>query len=200
MTGHCLEWSQPESRDGEEWRVVAGFEDFEVSSLGRVRKLRRGECLLLRPDTIRKGYQRVALRRDGRQHKRLVHVLVLETFVGPRPAGLVARHFPDRDPTNNSATNLSWCTHAENMADKKVHGTSNTGDRHGSKTKPWAVARGERASNAKLTTEQVMEIHTSSETAEALAARLGVGLSTVTHIRCGSSWKHLDNPRKRRIA
>lgn len=40
---------------------------------------------------------------------------------------MVARHFPDRTPSNNRLTNLQWSTQAANMLDKRLHGTQ----RHG---------------------------------------------------------------------
>lgn len=53
-----------------------------------------------------------------------VHELVLLAFVGPRPDGMVCRHFPDRDTANNSVDNLSWGTQKQNMADRAVQGTA----------------------------------------------------------------------------
>jgi HNH endonuclease len=69
-------------------------------------------------------YLCVSLRRDGRTCHVQIHRLVLETFVGPCPPGMKARHFPDRDTTNNNLDNLSWGTQTENELDKVVHGTS----------------------------------------------------------------------------
>lgn len=68
-------------------------------------------------------------RRSGK--KVFVHILVLTAFVRPKKPGEVCRHFPDPNPTNNRLENLQWGTYAENEADKKVHGTSNTGSRNG---------------------------------------------------------------------
>jgi HNH endonuclease len=77
---------------------------------------------MLSPATNRKGYKSVSLRRDGKARTQQVHALVLEAFVGPRPAGFVTRHL-DGNPANNDLTNLRWGTHSENVRDSIAHGT-----------------------------------------------------------------------------
>ncbi|MET8378015.1 NUMOD4 motif-containing HNH endonuclease [Streptomyces microflavus] len=110
--------------DAEEWRQIAGYEGlYDVSNLGRVRswsRLKRGAAL--RPLPNQQGYLSVALCSAGRVKYRKIHQLVLEAFVGPRPAGNVGRHL-DGNLTNNVAGNLAWGTHSENMADCLKHGT-----------------------------------------------------------------------------
>jgi hypothetical protein len=55
---------------------------------------------------------------------------VLEAFAGPCPDGLTARH-RDGNKTNNALTNLAWGTWAEQMADRRLHGTETpTGERN----------------------------------------------------------------------
>jgi hypothetical protein len=57
-----------------------------------------------------------------------VHVLVLETFVGPRPSPRHhGAHFPDNDKANNRLENLAWKLPKENEADKKQCGTAPKG-------------------------------------------------------------------------
>ena len=69
-------------------------------------------------------YHYVTLRvQNGKYASVFVHKLVLETFVGPCPPGMEARHFPDRCKTNNNLTNLSWGTLLEQFYDKVSHGT-----------------------------------------------------------------------------
>jgi hypothetical protein len=75
------------------------------------------------------GYYRLSLRRGGKSVKRYIHHLVLETFVGPCPAGMECLH-SDRDKANNRIGNIRWGTPVENQADKLRHGTTNRGQRH----------------------------------------------------------------------
>ena len=66
----------------------------------------------------RKGYHAVTLCVDGKTIGKLVHHLVLEAFVGPRPEGMDGCHYPDPDKGNNAVANLRWDSHAENIKDK----------------------------------------------------------------------------------
>ena len=63
------------------------------------------------------GYYKVNLDLNGKTFSRAVHRLVLETFIGPRPIGQEACHYPDHRKCNNALSNLRWDTHAENKYD-----------------------------------------------------------------------------------
>jgi hypothetical protein len=120
--------------------------------------------------------------------------MVLEAFVGRCPPALEARHFPDRDPGNNALSNLSWTTHAVNMADQLVHGTVPRGERHYSRTRPHLVPRGRRQGQAKLTDEKVASVHAmlaAGHLQRVIAARVGVAQTAVSRIKLGKSWKHV---------
>lgn len=115
----------------EEWRSIPGYEtSYEVSSRGRVRSLdrvvtdRRGRRhpklgRVLTPVTNPvSGKLSVKL---GKSNTKMVHILVLEAFVGPRPNGLCGLHWDD-DPSNNCVDNLRWGTRSANMHDKVRNG------------------------------------------------------------------------------
>lgn len=120
----------------EEWRPIVGFEGrYEISDHGNVRSLDRYETLsnghrrfhrggpkaaTLNPT----GYRYVHLRRDAQGCKRFVHALVLEAFVGPRPAPGMHGCHNDGNPLNNHVANLRWDTPKGNVADKRIHGTN----------------------------------------------------------------------------
>ena len=107
---------------------VVGYEGlYEVSDHGGVRSLPRpavdGVRWLkgkrLSPTKIGTGgryYYRVKLWRDGHERLVRVHHLVLEAFVGPRPAGHDGLYWDD-DPLNNHVSNLRWGTDADNQQD-----------------------------------------------------------------------------------
>lgn len=76
----------------------------------------------LAPGVRKDGRLSVVLNREGRRRTRLIHQLVLEAFVGPRPNGMEGCH-NDGICTNNVWTNLRWDTRAGNAADTKRHGT-----------------------------------------------------------------------------
>ncbi|WHP18827.1 NUMOD4 motif-containing HNH endonuclease [Cellulomonas sp. ES6] len=119
----------------ERWLPVLGYEGlYEVSDLGRVRSMPRevqngrgvmvaGGRLLKPTVSERRGSLIVSLSVHNRAESRLVHRLVLESFVGPRPDGMEACH-GDGDPGNNRLSNLRWDTHESNMDDQRRHGTN----------------------------------------------------------------------------
>jgi hypothetical protein len=104
----------------EEWKPIPGFPDYEVSDLGQVASLKRGEREILAGGKTEMGYRNVLLYRDGRRVGRRVHQLVALVFHGPRPEGLVIRHL-DGNQLNNAASNLRYGTHEENLADRRRH-------------------------------------------------------------------------------
>lgn len=114
----------------EEWRPVLGREGtYEVSSLGRVRVLdridakgarRRGR--LLKARAINGTHLIVVLHSGGPRRDALVHHLVLEAFVGPRPDGMEGCHWNDI-PTDNRVENLRWDTRSANQLDSVRNGT-----------------------------------------------------------------------------
>lgn len=115
----------------ERWLPVIGFEGiYEVSDQGRVRSLdrtvphghtgtRRAAGKYLSPVIDSGGYPFVHLGRRPQRRVR-IHVLVLETFVGPRPAGLYGLHGDD-NKTNGRLSNLRWGTQSENISDAWVN-------------------------------------------------------------------------------
>jgi len=180
-----------------EYREIPGFPGYRVGNDGSVwsrlvqesRGHQRGWITVLgdiwRKMTMRsttEGYHTVVLcDGKGKQKNARVHMLVLEAFIGPRPQGMVCRHFPDPDPTNNRVENLSWGTTKQNCQDKIVHGTS---------------GRGKPPPSAKLNESQVIEIrrlaaetkHTFSE----LARRFGVERKAIRRLLSGEHWKHVE--------
>lgn len=114
----------------ERWLPVVNYEGiYEVSDQGRVRSLdrkdargrqRRGRMRSLAKQPS--GHLTVALCRERVQQHYQVHWLVLEAFVGPRPAGMFGCHWDD-DPSNNHLDNLRWATRSENVKDSVRNGT-----------------------------------------------------------------------------
>lgn len=89
------------------------------------------EWRLLKP-TVVNGYNCVKLAKDRRHYLKRVSCLVLEAFVGPRPPGFHACHFPDSTRSNDRLSNLMWGSPKENNAHKKIHGTHQAGSKNGS--------------------------------------------------------------------
>jgi len=103
----------------EEWRKVERNDNYEVSSLGRVRRVKAGRGAtvgkVLRACVANsKGYLMVGLRKDNKLKSAKVAHLVAEAFIGPRPAKLQVNH-KDGVKTNNAETNLEYMTGSENI-------------------------------------------------------------------------------------
>jgi len=98
---------------------------YEASNEGRIRSWYHladpAKPRILRLVRDKKGYLKVCLHHEGRQHDRRVHQLVLLAFVG-EPNDLVARHL-DGDQSNNALVNLQYGTQSENVQDSIRHGT-----------------------------------------------------------------------------
>jgi hypothetical protein len=170
----------------EDRRAIPGFPGYVVTRAGEVWGCRNSRAALtdrwarLSPRPDRDGYLSVVLQRAGDRRTVKIAHLVLEAFVGPRPAGAVSRHHPNPDPTDNRATNLLWGTQAENIADKVALGN---------------VARGERHGMSKLTEGDVLEIRRLrllGMKLKQIGDRFGVSESHVSLICRGGNWTNVS--------
>ena len=104
------------------WKPVLGYEDlYEVSSKGRVRKLRfinnyvnKEKIFEISLKNNGTGYYKVFLYKNGKKCQKLVHRLVAEAFL-ERPEGKDFVNHIDGNKKNNNVENLEWCTRSENM-------------------------------------------------------------------------------------
>jgi hypothetical protein len=174
----------------EEWRVIPGYDDYEVSNLGRVRArsrlrahrrggLRKIPGRIMRGTTIKYGYRFVALRWKTNSPRRIaVHRLVLAAFVGPRPVGMESCH-ADGNAANNRLDNLRYDTKAANIEDRNRHGRLPKGDGH---------------PNAKLTASAVRKIRSDNASGiqqKTLAAAHSVSTSLINSIISRKIWRHV---------
>lgn len=167
----------------ERWLPVVNWEGlYEVSDQGRVRsldrvdsmgRLRKGRLITTAPGSH--GYPMAQLYRDGKRSGRTVHSLVLEAFVGPRPAGADACHC-DGSRTNNALSNLRWDTRPGNHADKIAHGTH---------------CQGERIGTSRLRRSQVLAIRADPRSHTLIARDYGVARALVSLIKSRRRWAWL---------
>lgn len=127
----------------EQWLPIVGYEGYyEVSDRGNVRSITRTvECGGRYHKTIqaqmrkqveigRKSDRRkaVSLSANNATKLRLVHQLVLEAFVGPRPPGFDGCH-NNGAKFDNCLENLRWDTKSRNTRDQLLHGTHHEANR-----------------------------------------------------------------------
>lgn len=103
-----------EDLEGEQWRKIREFENYSVSSKGRVKNDLKN--WILRP-SITSGYKKVRLSKNGKVEDRLVHRLVYSEFNETDqflPKGYVIDHI-DGDKLNNDLSNLRYISLSENV-------------------------------------------------------------------------------------
>jgi hypothetical protein len=163
--------------------LIPSFPNYEVSDCGRVFSLnyngtgKRKEMAQLKNKAD--GRLCCCMRSNGKTFNKKVHQLVLEAFVGPRPAGMVACH-NDGNHLNNNLSNLRWDTKKANQGDSIQHAT---------------FAQGSKQGSSKITETDAMQIRalyeTGSCTLQQLANQFGLTKQTVWSLVKGKTWKHI---------
>lgn len=149
---------------------------YYASDLGRI-KSPRGK--ILRPYKDSKGYLRIDL-----PNKRVkVHRIIASHFM-QNPDNLPQVNHKDTDKTNNAASNLEWCTNAENMAHAVKNGALAN-----------RKIRGGNNGMAILTESDAMEILKLFKprifTRKMLAKEFNVSEATIKDVVIGRRWKHV---------
>lgn len=181
-----------------EWRPIAGFPAYEVSTEGQVRRLhKRGTVKMLRWLSDDRGYPVVALScgARGTVKRKRVHRLVAEAFIGPIENGREINH-KDANKQNPRVENLEIVTQAANVAHAMSMRLFHVGDQHPLRRRPERRAKGERVGGAKLIATQVTEIRrrfAAGEEGKSLAAEFGVSAATISVACSGKTWAHLSH-------
>lgn len=172
---------------GVQFAPVDGFPTYAVSDDGRVWtcKIARGRGVIgnawreMQYARLPKGYRMVSLHHEGKRLRQSVHRLVLHTFHPCPGPSYQAAHYPDPSVDNCRLSNLVWATQRENTAHCLAQGR---------------MARGERHSQAKLTTISVLEIYRMRRGGASyadIAKELHIHPGHVSEIARGLRWKHL---------
>lgn len=116
----------------EEWRSINGFENYQVSSLGRIVNLTTGKEIgfnLKKTDNYTARYCELC---NGDNRRRVcVARVVAETFI-PNPDNKPQVDHIDTDTMNNRVDNLRWTTAKENSNNRltKKHQSESAKVRH----------------------------------------------------------------------
>ena len=108
----------------EEWRSIADYPNYEISSFGNVRNVETGR--ILKPEKVN-GYYRIQLHKNGVPRVFRIHRLVATAFI-PNPENKPFIDHKDHNRTNNMVENLRWATGHENNGNRLgvgVHKRSN---------------------------------------------------------------------------
>ena len=99
------------------WKPIENFENYEVSTLGRVKNTTTYRMMKL---NSKGGYLCISLVNTFRQNAFKVHRLVALAFI-QNPKNKTDVNHMDKNKHNNNISNLEWNTRAEN----NLHGKLN---------------------------------------------------------------------------
>lgn len=159
----------------ETWKIINGYEDYQISNFGNVISLKYGKVRVLKP-TMSKGYCHVDL---GFRKTKKIHRLVGIYFI-PNPDNKLEINHKDGNKLNNHYTNLEWNTASENKRHALLNGLRimpNGGNHH----------------NSKLTEKDVLEIRKMGINTihKIIAEKFNISKPVVTNIINRKSWKHI---------
>jgi len=154
----------------EQWKPIEGYEDYQVSNLGRVKSFKRySQGEILHPSLGKVGYLYINLRSNRITKRFYVHRLIAQTFI-PNSFNKPCINHLNGTKTDNRIENLEWVTYGQNIT--------------------HAYETGLRKS--KLTSEQVVYIrenHNSLKQNE-LAEQFHVDVSLIAAIQTGKAHKN----------
>ena len=120
----------------EEYKIIQGFENYEISNFGNVRNITTGR--ILKQSLDKNGYKRINLNNTYTQH---IHLLVAKAFI-PNPENKRVVDHIDGDRTNNNTSNLRWASHSENSMNRVLQSNNisgKSGVQYNKRSNRWIV-------------------------------------------------------------
>lgn len=171
------------------WARVPGYDDYEVSEDGQVRRwrnLKRNYMVgkVLKPKLSVHGYLVVSLFSDGAYYHVGVHRLVCMAFHGvPANDSMQVCH-SDGNKLNNVPGNLRWGTAKDNAEDRSKHGQ-------------WQCQKGSEHHEAVLDeamVEAMRKLARSGRSIKWIADHFKQHKVTTRSAIRGITWKHVSEP------
>lgn len=179
----------------EEWKLIPNSKSYAISNFGGIKRLSRrrwmemNKCWSIKPEKMlisstknSKGYVRIRICYKNYSQMESIHRLVAMMFkVNPNPTRFNQVNHIDGNKENNYWRNLQWCTNSMNQ-------------RHRFDILKHPAPNGEKASATKLKEIDVLQIPELLKTKklQQIADMFGVGKTTISEIKAGRSWKHLN--------
>lgn len=159
------------------WKVIPGWENYEVSNKGRVRRITTA-CGTwknrIHKALLDNGYPRALLSHPKKKRKAIhVHRLVMLAFVGP--SNLHVNHI-NGIKTDNRLENLEYVTPLENRKHAARMGLM----RHGAEV-----------NTAKLSEHDIKNIRLDRRTQMEIAKDYKVSQTNISAIKRRETWKHI---------
>jgi hypothetical protein len=178
----------PEENNLEVWKTIPGFEDYSVSTWGRVRRDSPGQGTY--PGRIMnackggRGYLLIRLSVNAKQSSIRLHRLIAMTFL-PNPDNLPEVDHLDYNKENNRVENLIWATKLENVGRSWKDGNH-------------TPRKGTLNGQSKLTEKEVFEIKVLLKQGVLTAVQISeiykCDHTTIGNIKKGRAWAHVILP------
>jgi len=172
---------------GGEWRLIDGYENYAVSSDGRVACLkmyRKQTPFVMRLYCNKDGYFRIGLYAAKRRKEHNVARLVLTAFRAPAPSVKSEADHLNCIRGDNRIENLQWVSGHENLRLKMVRGTAARGSKQGASKLKEKDIEFIRANYVRCGKGDAWNLKN-------LAKRFDVHFSTIAYVTSGKHWKHV---------
>jgi len=179
----------------EEWKLIPNSKNYAISNFGRTKRLKKrrwmkmNKCWSIKPEKIltpstqnSKGYVRIRVHYKNYSRMESIHRLVaLEFKVNPNINEFNQVNHIDGNKTNNYWRNLQWCNNSMNQ-------------KHNFDKLNYKAPNGDNASRSKLRESEVLQIPLLLKTnkLQEVANIFNVAKTTISEIKAGRSWKHLN--------
>jgi NUMOD4 motif/HNH endonuclease len=120
----------------EEWIDIDGFDNYQVSTNGRIRNKVNNK--ILKPNTDSGGYSQVGLYKNGIRYTVLLHKIVATSFI-TNDQGFKEIDHKNRNKLDNSVQNLRWCSRSDNMINTEHRNSEMFGIRYRKERNTWRV-------------------------------------------------------------
>lgn len=139
-------------------------------------KKTRKEIRKLKVQLTNSGYYIVDLCKNGKVKKHLIHRLIASSFLENNDNKKQVNHI-NGIKTDNSLSNLEWCTASENQ-------------KHSIKT-GLRSAKGMKNSQSKLTDDIVIKIFNEKDLCKNISKKYNISIPTISDIKRQHTWKHI---------
>ena len=164
---------------GEMWKEIDYFDSkYRISNFGRIFSLNYNK--IMTPKVNHAGYNEITVRENGYQKSRLVHILIVKSFIQKDwNKNLVVNH-KDGNKLNNCVSNLEIVSRSYNSKHAFLMGLH-------------TPLKGEDVSNSKLKQDEIIKIREiykkGDHTHKQIGELFNVTQSNITRILNGDTWR-----------